>query len=205
MNCNNVKHIIDSWTDSGAVSPEAVQQVRDHMGICPTCDSVHRNAIALMERDAGITDRIYQNATTDDPGVFTSRTMDRVLHEPSASRHSRILKPALIAAVALFAVTVVFQIVRTVYLQPTIAVEFSLDAPKATSVHLVGDFNRWDPARNQLADEDNDGVWTARIRLKRGTIQSYNFVIDGDRWIPDPESLLRVDDGFGGTNSVIKL
>jgi hypothetical protein len=158
-----------------------------------------------MERDAGITDSVYQSETIDDVDVFTSRVMDRIHREPSISRKTRLLKPALIAAAAVLVFAAVFQIARMSYLQPSIVVEFSLDAPRARSVHLVGDFNRWDPEKDQLTDEDNDGVWSVRIRLKRGTIQSYNFVIDGERWIPDPDSLLRVDDGFGGTNSVIKL
>jgi len=36
-------------------------------------------------------------------------------------------------------------------------------------------------------------------------VYTYNFLLNGRRWIADPSSLRHVDDGFGGTSSVLDL
>ncbi|MFW5689442.1 MAG: hypothetical protein ACOC1U_07715 [Spirochaetota bacterium] len=86
-----------------------------------------------------------------------------------------------------------------------IRVEFVLEAPGATAVSVVGDWNNWDSGANPLTDRDGDGVWEATITLEPGGEYQYQFLIDDQEWIPDPSSPLRVDDGFGGTNSVLNI
>jgi len=46
-------------------------------------------------------------------------------------------------------------------------------------------------------------VWTATLTLPVGQHQ-YAFVVDGQRWVPDPGAPA-VDDGFGRRNSVLTL
>jgi hypothetical protein len=43
------------------------------------------------------------------------------------------------------------------------------------------------------------GVWTVVVPLEPG-IHNYAFIVDGERWVPDPNAPA-VDDGFGGMNS----
>lgn len=81
-------------------------------------------------------------------------------------------------------------------------VRFAVYAPDAKSVNLAGTFNNWSKTSDPLKDEDGDGVWEIVIPLPRGR-NEYKFVIDGEQWIPDPANPDRVDDGFGGKNSVI--
>lgn len=81
---------------------------------------------------------------------------------------------------------------------------FTLYAPENNRVHLVGDFNNWSTTADPLYDRDNDGVWTIQIPLDPGRYE-YKFYIDGEKWIPDPGTEDRVDDGFGGLNSVITV
>ena len=81
-------------------------------------------------------------------------------------------------------------------------VRFSLYAPKAKKVCIAGDFNNWSKNADPMYDEDSDGIWTIVLPLKPGRYE-YKFVIDGDRWVPDPANPHRVDDGFGGKNSII--
>lgn len=85
--------------------------------------------------------------------------------------------------------------------QPVVT-RFVLLAPEASSVHLTGDFLSWSPEGVELEDPRGNGVWTADIPLPPGVYQ-YTFVIDGNRWVPDPTAVSQVDDGFGQTNSVI--
>jgi hypothetical protein len=84
-------------------------------------------------------------------------------------------------------------------------VVFYLEAPDARSVALVGDWNGWDAGVDLLVDHDGDGVWQTTIRLVPGNGYRYQFLVDGERWVADPKSPLRVDDGFGGFNSILQL
>lgn len=85
----------------------------------------------------------------------------------------------------------------------TVYVEFSLRAPGATSVAVAGDFSSWKP-RVSLQDPDGDGVWTGRVPLHPG-IHQYMFVIDGSRWVTDPQAHSYDDDGFGNRNAVLAV
>ena len=84
---------------------------------------------------------------------------------------------------------------------PRIYVHFRLDAPQATRVALAGDFTEWQPEYELF--EQQPGVWSVVVPLQPG-VHDYAFVIDGQRWIPDPMGQ-PVDDGFGGTNSRLSI
>ena len=79
--------------------------------------------------------------------------------------------------------------------------QFVLTAPDAKNVALAGDFTGWQPAFTMTRTEP--GVWTVVIPLDPG-IHQYSFVVDGERWIPDPAAPT-VKDGFGGVNSRIAV
>lgn len=81
-------------------------------------------------------------------------------------------------------------------------IEFSYKAPGANSVALAGDFNNWDTQANQM--QKKDGIWKTSINLEPGKYQ-YKFVIDGDKWVTDPNNPNTVDDGYGGQNSIITV
>lgn len=87
-------------------------------------------------------------------------------------------------------------------LPDSITVRFVLHAPDARTVTLAGTFNQWDAAATPLVESDG-GVWAATLVLPAGEHQ-YAFVVDGERWVPDPAAP-GVDDGFGRRNSVLTL
>ena len=203
MTCDDVAKIINAWEETGAAVPLVCREVSAHADTCGSCRERYAGILILMERDAGVRDSIGIDSAAD--GSLVSGVMDRVLAAGRRGKVVHLPRGIQIAAAAVLVAAFGFLLVLNLYLRPTVVVEFSLEAPSADSVHLVGDFNRWDPSRVELKDPEGDGIWSAKIRLKRGTIYSYNFVIDEDRWIADPESLFNVDDGFGGVNSMIKL
>lgn len=84
-----------------------------------------------------------------------------------------------------------------------VTVRFVLVAPDAHQVTVAGTFNQWDAAATPLVRSGTSGVWTATLSLPAGEHQ-YAFVVDGARWIPDPNAPA-VDDGFGRRNSVLAL
>jgi len=69
------------------------------------------------------------------------------------------------------------------------------------SVALAGEFNAWSTSADPLAKQ-TDGSWKLVKKLEPGRY-AYKFVIDGTNWKPDPKATDKVDDGFGGTNSVV--
>jgi 1,4-alpha-glucan branching enzyme len=93
-------------------------------------------------------------------------------------------------------------------------VVFRFQAPSASIVQLAGNWPENDWLRGQaqtgsflvgaMTDEDGDGIWTRTERLGPGRFQ-YKFVIDGVTWKQDPNNPNRIDDGFGGSNSLIDV
>ena len=74
---------------------------------------------------------------------------------------------------------------------------FSLRAPEATSVQLVGDFTQWQESPVNL-QKGADGVWRTAVNLPPGA-HHYRFLVDGE-WRDDPECALRAPNPFGGEN-----
>ena len=100
---------------------------------------------------------------------------------------------------------------------PTASAEgmiFRFEAPSAKVVQLAGDWpeNKWLAGQAQtgtflvgeMKDEDGDGIWTRTEKLTAGRYQ-YKFVIDRVNWKQDPNNPSRIDDGFGGFNSLLDV
>ena len=83
------------------------------------------------------------------------------------------------------------------------SVAFSLEAPQASQVSLVGDFNNWDPAATPLA-KGAAGRWEAVVALTPGRYQ-FTYVVDGRRWVRDSSLPQAVGDDFGQPTSVITV
>ena len=89
---------------------------------------------------------------------------------------------------------------------------FRFEAPSAKVVQLAGNWpeNNWLAGQAQtgsflvgeMKDLDGDGVWERTEPLPAGRYQ-YKFVIDRVNWKFDPNNPQRVDDGFGGFNSLL--
>ena len=91
---------------------------------------------------------------------------------------------------------------------------FRFMAPSASVVQLAGNWPENDWLRGQaqtgsflvgeMKDEDGDGIWTRMEPLGPGRYQ-YKFVIDRVTWKEDPNNPNRIDDGYGGSNSLIDV
>jgi Carbohydrate-binding module 48 (Isoamylase N-terminal domain) len=86
----------------------------------------------------------------------------------------------------------------------TEGVEFVLDAPDASRVTLVGDFNNWDPTATPLIRVSSSGRWEAVVPLDPGRYE-FTFVVDGNRWVADPALPHAMGDDFGRPSSVITV
>lgn len=81
------------------------------------------------------------------------------------------------------------------------AVRFTLLAPGATQVFLVGSFNGWAKEATPMTILDG-ALWSVTVPLKVGEYP-FMYVIDGKQWITPPQAEDFVTDGFGQTNGVV--
>jgi 1,4-alpha-glucan branching enzyme len=87
---------------------------------------------------------------------------------------------------------------------------FQFEAPTADQVNVAGSFNDWGGTLHGAFDASIDpmeksssGIWQIVIPLEPGLYQ-YKFVVNnGEAWREDPHNPEKVDDGYGGYNSVL--
>ncbi|HEU6453696.1 MAG TPA: isoamylase early set domain-containing protein [Gemmatimonadaceae bacterium] len=77
---------------------------------------------------------------------------------------------------------------------------FSITAPGAARVSLVGDFNQWHAGVTPLRPVGDGRTWAVELALPPGR-HVYAFVVDG-KIVPDPAAPRAADDDFGVPNSV---
>ena len=76
---------------------------------------------------------------------------------------------------------------------------FSVKAPGADHVQLVGDFTDWQKSPITMTKLDG-GLWQTTIALEQG-VYHYRFLVDG-AWRDDPECTIRVTNPYGSENAV---
>ena len=76
---------------------------------------------------------------------------------------------------------------------------FSIFAPEAQSVELVGNFTDWEQSPISLK-KFKDGSWKATVTLESGT-HEYRFKVDG-QWRNDPDCPRRSTNPYGEENCI---
>ena len=166
---------------SGLLSKEHV----DHLKSCEKCKKALLNfnkLLIILKRERAVLNP-----------YFTDKVMKKL--ESKTAFNSWKYATAVLSAILLIT-GVLFFYERN----KEITVEFSLELPGASEVSLVGDFNDWNIGALKL--KNNGGVWRAKLKIKPGRYQ-YAFVVDGKKWIADPNSKNYVDSGFGTKNSIV--
>lgn len=79
-------------------------------------------------------------------------------------------------------------------------VHFYFHDDSAASVSISGDFGWW---RQHPLSKRDDGIWECSIPKPVSGRYRYKFLVNGDRWKEDPSHGLKVEDEFGGFNSVL--
>lgn len=84
-------------------------------------------------------------------------------------------------------------------------VTFSLYAPQAKFVEIVGDFNQWQSGMTPLAGPDVKGMWRVKLSLPAMLNRiEYVYWVDNAHRRIDPSQPV-VKDGFAGENNVLIL
>lgn len=79
---------------------------------------------------------------------------------------------------------------------------FSLHEHAASSVQVLGSWNDW-RAPGIVAVSVEPGYWrTLPVHLSAGRY-TYKFLLDGQRWLDDPNNPRKAPDGLGSLNSVV--
>jgi 1,4-alpha-glucan branching enzyme len=74
-------------------------------------------------------------------------------------------------------------------------VRLIFDDSTARQVAAAGDFNDWRPAATPMRHDAGTPRWSTTVALRDGA-HRYAFVVDGTRWIPDPNAeRVRGEDG----------
>lgn len=80
---------------------------------------------------------------------------------------------------------------------------FTIDAPQAKDIYVVGDFNHWKITEENRLSKNSDGRWEKKLDIPPGRYR-YKFVVDGE-WTLDSRNEEREQNTFGTFDSVIKI
>jgi len=75
---------------------------------------------------------------------------------------------------------------------------------RARHVAVVGDFNDWNPVILPM-HSDRPWQWRALLRGALPGRYRYKYLVDGERWLDDPENGDKEADGYGGFSAVLQV
>ena len=224
MNCKEVIELLNPYIDK-TLDADMAKQVDDHLKSCSACRKEYLelndiisavNSLSPQPAPENLTENIMAKISQKEIQIQTS-WMDRIKRQisiPSLSfpRKWESIFSLRLVGVAAVAVLVVFFAFTFVFNTPdtypicSAEVQFSLKISdgKAHTVAIAGDFNGWNPQANILEDPEGDGIWTGTLKLEPGRYE-YMFVLDGEKWFPDPNALRYVKDGFGNRNAILEI
>ena len=191
MKCHQCRAQIKIWMSEDSGNPPP-REVIAHAQTCDACGAA-LDAARMLVSGRGL--------RCEPPPFLATRISARLTQMRPRGR-----RPALVPAAAAIAVLIALAggLVGR-YVPRRMVVEFRVEVPGASSVHLVGDFNGWDTEADPLSDPDADGIWETKLRLVPSREYRYQFHVDGSDWIADPRAEIRIGDGFGGETSVLQI
>ena len=231
MNCQKIKRLLNPYIDK-TLDADMAKQVDKHLKSCPECHEEYLklkqvvsalNSISPQPVPVDFTQSIMTKISQKEIQIQSS-WMDQLkkrISIPSLSfpslplsfprKWESIFSFRLVGAAAVAAVAIFFAFIfmfNTPDTSPICSseVQFSLRISdgKAHTVAIAGDFNGWNPQANLLEDLEGDGSWTGTLKLEPGRYE-YMFVMDGEKWFPDPNALRYVKDGFGNKNAILEI
>ena len=224
MNCQKIKKLLNLYIDQ-VLDAESTQTVEEHLKSCPTCQDEYLrlkeivaslNFLPQVSAPQNLTQNIMAKISQEEIQIQSSwiDQFKRRVSIPSLSfprKWESIFSFRLISAGAAAALIMFFAftfIFNTPVTSPICSaeVQFSLRISdnKTHIVAIAGDFNNWNPQANLLEDPEGDGIWTATLNLEPGRYE-YMFVMDGEKWFPDPNALRYVKYGFGNKNAILEI
>ena len=231
MNCRDNKKLLNFYIDQTLDKAKA-KQVEEHLKSCSTCQEDYLklkkivstlNYISPQIAPVELTQKIMAKISQEKfqiqsswigqlkrrisiPGLSFPRSLSFPRKWESIFSFRLVGLTTAVALIIFFAFTFIFNNLPNTSSICSAEVQFSLklNNNKTHTVAIAGDFNSWNPGDNLLEDPDGDGIWTGTLKLKPGRYE-YMFVIDGEKWFPDPNALRYVKDGFGNKNAILEI
>jgi hypothetical protein len=203
MDCRQVQEIMKGWEKSGVLDENNIPQLEVHIDSCDACKMKFSVLLPFIFRDGSGEAGLRLGL---DDAVLNLKEIKKKLSKPEKKRkYVPLLLGAIILGVVALMIGGVFYLFQPGLEQNTVRFEFTLFAPDAKSVELMGDFTEWEKNKIRMKGPDSKGVFRAEIQLEKGKIYKYNFIINEKQTIADPNSTFEVDDGFGGISSLLQL
>ena len=214
MKCSKIKRLLHLYLDR-VLPRDTSKELEEHLKTCSICQEEQRswkkvfsslNSVKPVPVPGNLTQNIMVKVSKEEiQPSWTDYFKSRI----SIPRPSFRILGAAAAATAIFAFFIFAFIFNAPDTSPPICsaeVQFSLRIAdsKAHTVAIAGDFNGWNPQANLLEDPDGDGIWIGTLNLEPGKYE-YMFVLDGEKWLPDPNALRYVKDGFGNKNAILEI
>ena len=145
--------------------------------------------------------KLKQDKNTVDIDISRA-VMNKVLEEkPSFFILPLFTRRVIIGLASGLLIILLLSIYGILYSPAKVKVTFTYIDPKAKIVNITGDFSQWEP--KEMMQKQSQGRWTITLALPRHKRYKYVFIVNGNKFIPDPEAAEKIYDGFGGWNSVI--
>jgi hypothetical protein len=203
MDCRQVRELMKTWEKTGALDESVLPGMETHIEGCESCKKQYSVLLPFIFRD-GNGESGLASALDD-----TVPNLEQIKKKLIRTKHKRGFSPLLIGVlvmgVAVIAAGLMLFVVQPGLAAHEVKVEFTLFAPDARSVELMGDFTDWEKHKISMKGPDSGGVWRTDVKLEKGKVYKYNFIINGEQSIADPNSPYEVDDGFGGVSSILQL
>jgi len=225
VDCREVKALIDFWEKGKDLSPLEKESLSSHLGSCESCRGRYRALLPFLlgveeaqplfsepvpDIAISVMAKIRSEALEREEQSLWKRflvALSRWLNFGGATGSFRVQKLAPVftwGLVLLVGGSLFFGVLPGIFTGKStdeVTVRFTLEQVNARTVGLVGDFSDWKtyPLR-KVGDH-----WEIQIKLKKGRVYTYNFVVDGEHWMPDPKIPFRVEDGFGGEATLLQL
>ncbi|MBP7494609.1 MAG: hypothetical protein KA771_03860 [Spirochaetales bacterium] len=223
MDCKELDDLVIRWEQGDELTLEERENLRLHMDQCTRCQRRFALLLPLLLGEEGSSAVTFFHPVPDIASAVMAQIQAEELEgekQPVPMKSFKLPKgrPVILQAdsgvkmhravrrfIPVFTLVSFLVLVGVLRIggSDEVTVRFVLEHVDAHSVSLVGDFTDWKESRYPLRKEGDR--WEIKVRLKRGKVYTYNFVIDGEQWIPDPQSPYRVEDGFGGEASLLSL
>lgn len=225
MECREVKAQIDLWEKGKDLSPLEKESLSSHLGSCESCRRRYGTLVPFLlgvEESRPLFSEPVPDIAFSVMAKIRHQGWDREkqsgwqrflvaisgwLNIGGATGSLGVQKLAPILALGLVLLVgggLFFGVLPGIFAgKPTdeVTVRFTLEHVNARTVGLVGDFSDWKTYPLQRVGDH----WEIQINLKKGRVYTYNFVVDGEHWVPDPKIPFRVEDGFGGEATLLQL
>ncbi len=199
MDCEGAAKAVEQAKSTAAPDPLAILGLEGHLRGCPACAARYAALLPFLRRDSG--GEFFTGPAPAESATVRS-VMARLPLAPPRLPRARFRPAFAFAAAAALAILFGLGVLKAA---GTVEVRFALYAPEARSVLLAADFTSWGESAHEMKRTEEPGVWEVRIRLRRSRSYLYNFVVDGEAWIPDPRADVILDDGFGNKSSLLSI